>query len=58
MHLLTARAAAAQLGVTYSTFKRWIHRGAVQTTLTDGGHHRVPQDEVDRLLAGQRPAPP
>jgi molybdopterin-binding protein len=51
MPLLTVRAAAEQLGVGYSTLKRWIRRGTVRTTRTEGGHHRVSQAEVDRLMA-------
>jgi molybdopterin-binding protein len=51
MSLLTVRQAAARLGVGYSTFKAWIYQGAVRTTRTRGGHHRVPSAEVDRLLA-------
>jgi molybdopterin-binding protein len=67
MRLLPVRAAAAELGVTYPTLKRWIHRGSVRTVRTEGGHHRVPTDEVERLLAShgkvsrkrvvRRPAP-
>ena len=55
MALLTVRAAAARLGVGYSTFKRWVHSGRVRTTRTEGGHHRVSDSEVDRLLARQLP---
>ena len=51
MALLTVRAAAGRLGVSYSTFKQWIYRGTVRTTLTSGGHHRVADAEIDRLLA-------
>lgn len=51
MALLTARAAAARLGVSYPTLKQWIYRGALRTSRTAGGHHRVPESEVDRLLA-------
>jgi len=54
MLLLTARAAAARLGVSYPTLKQWIYRGAVRTSRTPGGHHRVPESEIDRLLAGER----
>jgi molybdopterin-binding protein len=56
MALLTVRAAAAQLGVAYSTLKRWVHTGRVRTTRTEGGHHRVADTEIDRLLARQQPA--
>src|SRR5687768_5920667 len=50
-NLLTVRAAAAALGVTYSTLKQWIYKGSIRTIRTEGGHHRVAQEEVDRLLA-------
>ena len=57
MGLLTVRAAAERLGVAYSTLKRWVHSGRVRTTRTEGGHHRVAEAEVDRLLARQQPEP-
>lgn len=53
MALLTVRAAAGRLGVSYSAFKQWIYRGQVRTVRTGGGHHRVPDTEIDRLLAAQ-----
>lgn len=52
MDLLTPRQAADRLGVTYSTLKQWIYKGTVRTRPTAGGHHRVPEAEVERLLAG------
>lgn len=55
MALLTARAAAARLGVGYSTLKRWVRSGKVRTTRTEGGHHRVAESEIDRLLTRQQP---
>jgi len=55
MPLLTVRAAAERLGVGYSTFKRWVHSGRVRTTQTEGGHHRVAEAEIERLLARQQP---
>ena len=56
MALLTPRAAAERLGVGYS-LKRWVRSGKVRTTRTEGGHHRVAEAEIDRLLARQQ-APP
>jgi molybdopterin-binding protein len=53
MALITVRAAAGRLGVSYSTFKQWIYKGSVRTVRTSGGHHRVADAEVDRLLAAQ-----
>jgi molybdopterin-binding protein len=58
MPLVTVRAAAAQLGVAYSTLKRWVRSGRVRTTRTEGGHHRVSQAEIDRLMARQQPEAP
>jgi molybdopterin-binding protein len=60
MPLLTPRAAAARLGVSYSTVKHWIYAGALRTRPTAGGHHRIEEAEVDRLLAasGRLPAAP
>ena len=54
--LLTVRQAAAKLGVGYSTLKQWIYRGRVRTRVTSGGHHRIADAEVDRLLAPSQPA--
>src|SRR5713101_7043382 len=51
MSLLTVREAATRLGVGYSTLKHWIYQGRVRTRLTSGGHHRIADTEVDRLLA-------
>jgi excisionase family DNA binding protein len=51
MTLLTVRAAADRLGIGYSTLKQWIYRGEVRTTTTSGGHHRVADSEIDRLVA-------
>jgi molybdopterin-binding protein len=55
MALLTARAAAERLGVGYSTLKRWVRSGRVRTTRTEGGHHRVAESEIDRLLSRHQP---
>ena len=55
---LTVRAAAERLGVGYSTLKQWIYQGRVRTTQTPGGHHRIADTELDRLLARRGPASP
>jgi len=57
MTLLTVRQAAARLGVGYSTLKHWIYEGRVRTRVTSGGHHRIADGEVDRLLAPGSNAP-
>lgn len=55
--LLTVRAAAERLGVGYSTLKQWIYDGSVRTVRTRGGHHRLTELEVQRLLlSGTGPA--
>lgn len=51
MDLVTPREAARRLGVSYPTVKQWIYRGSMRTRRTAGGHHRVPETEIDRLLA-------
>jgi molybdopterin-binding protein len=56
MTLLTVRQAAGRLGVGYSTLKHWIYEGRVRTRVTSGGHHRIADTEVDRLLAPTTPA--
>jgi molybdopterin-binding protein len=58
MALLTARAAAERMGIGYSTLKQWIRLGKIRTTTTAGGHHRLSESEVDRILAHQSPAVP
>src|SRR5262245_46910791 len=55
MSLLTVRQAAARLGVGYSTLKQWIYQGRVRTRVTSGGHHRIPEAELERLLAPSTP---
>jgi molybdopterin-binding protein len=56
MTLVTVRAAAKQMGIGYSTLKQWIYQGKVRTTRTAGGHHRLSDAEIDRMLARHDPA--
>jgi molybdopterin-binding protein len=58
MAQLTSRAAAERLGIGYSTLKQWIRQGVVRTTQTNGGHHRVSDAELDRLMARRAPDKP
>jgi molybdopterin-binding protein len=58
MTRLTVRAAAERLGVGYSTLKRWVLSGRVRTTQTAGGHHRIAETEIERLLARRAPGAP
>ena len=55
MTLLTVTAAAQRLGVGYSTLKQWIYAGKVRTTTTAGGHHRISDSEIERLVARGSP---
>src|SRR5436190_9717636 len=57
MSLVTVRAAADRLGVSYSALKQWIYKGTVRTVRTGGGHYRIADAEIDRLLASQGKIP-
>jgi excisionase family DNA binding protein len=46
----TPREAAQVLGVSYPTLKQWIYKKKIHTVKTAGGHHRIPEKEVDRFL--------
>jgi molybdopterin-binding protein len=48
--LLKPREAALELRISFPTIKQWIYRKKIRTIRTVGGHHRIPQSEVDRLL--------
>ena len=48
--LLQLRDAALQLGISFPTIKQWIYKNKLRSVRTAGGHHRIPQSEVDRLL--------
>jgi molybdopterin-binding protein len=48
--LLKLRDAALQLGISFPTIKQWIYKKKIRSIQTAGGHHRIPEEEVDRLL--------
>jgi len=48
--LLKLRDAALQLGISFPTIKQWIYKKKIRSIRTAGGHHRIPESEVDRLL--------
>jgi molybdopterin-binding protein len=48
--LLKLRDAALQLGISFPTIKQWIYKKKIRSVQTAGGHHRIPEVEVDRLL--------
>lgn len=45
------REAAQILGISYPTLKQWVYHGKLRTVKTVGGHHRVPESEIDRFLS-------
>jgi molybdopterin-binding protein len=47
---LKVRDAAVELRISYPTIKQWIYKKKIRSIRTAGGHHRIPQSEVDRLL--------
>jgi molybdopterin-binding protein len=48
--LLKLREAALELCISIPTIKQWIYKRKIRSVKTAGGHHRIPQSEVDRLL--------
>jgi molybdopterin-binding protein len=48
--LYSLRDACKVLGVSYPALKQWIYKGKIKTVKTPGGHHRIPETEIDRLL--------
>jgi molybdopterin-binding protein len=48
--LLKLRDVALQLGVSFPTIKQWIYKKKIRSVKTLGGHHRISQSELDRLL--------
>jgi len=48
--LVGPRDAAKILGISYSTLKRWILTHQLRTVKTRGGHHRIPESELDKYL--------
>lgn len=50
MQLLRIPAAAEKLGISPPTLKQWIYRRRIRSLKTPGGHHRISQAEIDRIL--------
>jgi molybdopterin-binding protein len=48
--MLRPREVAGMLGISYPTLKLWIYKKKLRTIKTAGGHHRVPEGELDRFL--------
>ena len=50
MKLFTPSEAARVLGISYPTVKQWIYKGKIRTVKTAGGHHRIPEKQLDKFL--------
>ena len=50
-HLYTPREAAAAIGISYATIKKWILAGTLKTIRTPGGHHRIQESALAPLSA-------
>jgi molybdopterin-binding protein len=48
--LFSSREAAQVLGVSYPTLKTWIYKKKIRTIKTAGGHHRIPESQLDKFL--------
>ncbi|HTV58343.1 MAG TPA: TOBE domain-containing protein [Verrucomicrobiae bacterium] len=48
--LLLPREAAKVLRISYPTLKQWIYKKKIRTIKTAGGHHRIPESELDKFL--------
>jgi molybdopterin-binding protein len=48
--LFSAREAAQILGISYPTLKLWIYKKKIRTVKTAGGHHRIPESQLDKFL--------
>jgi molybdopterin-binding protein len=55
--LLTPKEAALRLGISYPTIKQWIYNRKLKTIKTSGGHHRIPEPELDRFLHSNKTKP-
>ncbi len=53
MSLLRLHEAARVLSISYPTLKQWIYSEKIRSVKTVGGHHRIPQGEIDRILENE-----
>jgi molybdopterin-binding protein len=54
MELYRLQDAAKMISVSYPTLKQWIYKRKIRSVKTPGGHHRIPQSEIDRLLGTKK----
>lgn len=48
--LLKLPEAALELRISLPTIKQWIYKRKINSIRTAGGHHRIPQNEIDKFL--------
>jgi molybdopterin-binding protein len=48
--LVKLRDAALELCISFPTIKQWIYKRKIRSVKTAGGHHRIPQSEINRFL--------
>jgi molybdopterin-binding protein len=48
--LFSPREAAGILGVSYPTLKLWIYKRKIRSVRPAGGHHRIPESQLDKFL--------
>src|ERR1700694_952816 len=48
--LLTPREAADILSISYPTIKNGIYKGKLRTVKAPGGHHRIPEEDIEKHL--------
>lgn len=49
-NLYTPREVAEMLGISYASVKWRISQGKIKSVQTAGGHHKIQESEIDRLL--------
>lgn len=54
MESLKPKDAAKLIGISYPTIKQWIYDGKIKSSKTPGGHHRIPQSEIERLTGSRQ----
>jgi excisionase family DNA binding protein len=52
--LKTPKEVARIMRVDPKTVTRWAKAGKMRVIYTPGGHVRIPQEEVDRMLEGEK----
>lgn len=48
------RDAAKMAGVSYPTIKQWIYKGKLRSVKTAGGHHRIPIEEIEKVIGATK----